>query len=382
MKTKFIQTSVLLLVLFMIGNTNGTAQLKQRSPKGANHKSSEKGKSPKEVNPLQIIEGKLLSWTVSTDDEIAYTPPGKWANVYGKTYYRYVERAHGAAIKVNQVAASTANILNPEQLKMITAIVSDQSKIETKGLANRALIARELIKWRNGGQGDEGMILKIANENGNMFTKLILQNASVYGKIFQSLTNEQKNAMAALRKTSDHAHSSTMVLSSIDKSFSKEERTVLKILLSDFFIWATGTEEMNRYIDSGRPAVFFGFANLRVKNRAGKNVSPGLRGEASKVVERLLDAKQKAALDQLIIDQANLLVSYYKERGDLASKIMGYQSANSTVDKQAISDLCVSSEVDEAKLAIIEAKGMAAIIQSFSPDQIKVLHDFKAKNNN
>jgi hypothetical protein len=382
MSKKIIRSLILISVFLVICFTDGTAQSKQHGQKKNHTNFSAEGQSAHEVDPLTIVEGKILSWAVSSDDEIAYTPPGKWANVYGKTYYRYVERANGAAIKVNEVAASAANILTPEQLEIIVSIVADQTTIETKGLANRSLIARELIKWREGDKGDENKILKLANENGILFKKLVLQSASAFGKVFQSLTIEQKSALSALRKSSDHASSGTRSLSVLDQSLSKEEHTVLRILLCDFFIWATGTEEMNRYIDSGRPAVFFGFANLRVKNRAGKNVSSGLRGEASKVIEKLLDSNQKVLLDQLIVNQANLLDSYYNERGDLAGKLMAFQLANSIIDENVISDLCVSSEVVEAKLAIVEAKGMAFIIQSLTPDQMKVLQDFKANKNN
>lgn len=47
------------------------------------------------VNPFQIVQGKILSWAVIIDEEITYTPPGKWVNLYGTVYYRYIERAAG-----------------------------------------------------------------------------------------------------------------------------------------------------------------------------------------------------------------------------------------------------------------------------------------------
>lgn len=224
------------------------------------------------------------------------------------------------------------------------------------------------------------MIKKLADNNGLLLAQLIKQSASVYGAIIQSLTNKQKNAMCEKRKISDHANSGTEILSAIDMSFSKDESTVLKSLLSDLFIWTTGLEEMNKVVDSGRPAVLFGFANLRIEDRAGEDVSSGLRGEASKIIANLLDKDQTAILDKLIVDQAGLLATYYSSRADLAHEVMSYQSANSTVNLDAISNLSSIGEAVEAELAITQAKGMASIIQRFTAEQMKVLLDFKAGN--
>lgn len=333
-----------------------------------------------EQDPLPIVQGKILSWAVSTDDEIAYTPPGKWVNIYGKTYYRYVERAEGAELKVNQIAASASNILTSEQINIITAIVSNQTKGEIQAITNRGTISRELIKFRNGENADEDLILKLANDNGIILGELVKQGASAYGEVFKSLTNTQKNALCEKRKISDHENSSTAIMSALGKAFTKDEHTVLNMLMADFFIWATGVEDMNKYVDAGRAAVFFGFANLRVEDRAGEEVSSGLRGESSKIIDNVLDDNQHATLDQLIIDQEKSLAAYYSTRADLAHEVMSYQSNNATINLNAITTIALNSEVVEAELAIIEAKAMASIIQSFSDEQMQVLLDFKYGN--
>lgn len=331
-------------------------------------------------DPLPIVEGKILSWAVSTDDEIAYTPPGKWVNVFGTVYYRYVERAEGANIKVNEVAASASNILTTEQLDMILEIVEVQAKGETQAITNRNLIARELIKWRDGDNADEQFILQLAQENGELLGRLIKQKAAVYGAIIKELSITQKNDMCELRKSSDHANSSTDILSSFDDSMSSEERNILRLLLSKFFIWTTSLEEMNKVVDTGRPAVYFGFANLRIEDRSGENVSAGLRGEVSKLVGNLISADQKTVLDQLITDQTNSLDTYYSSRAELAHEIMSYQVADAIADVDVISNLAILSELAEAELAIIQAKGMATIIRSFSQEQMQTLIDFKSGN--
>ena len=202
----------------------------------------------------------------------------------------------------------------------------------------------------------------------------------VLGEIYQELTDTQKDAMCELRKTSDHVTSNTDILTSLDSQLNKEERTVLRLILHKFFVWSTGLEAMNRLVDSGRPAVFFGFAYLRVDDRAGEEPSNGLRGEASKLIDNLLDENQGIILDKLIEDQADQLASYFKDRGDLASLIMNYQRANLTIDTDAIAQLSVSSEVVETALAISQAKAMGMIVQSLTTEQMKVLTDFKEGN--
>ena len=226
------------------------------------------------------------------------------------------------------------------------------------------------------------MILTLAEENGKLFANLIAQKTAVYGEIYNTLTNEQKNKLCELRKTSDHASSNTEAIETLEAQFKGDERSVMRLILSKFFIWVTGLEAYNQVVDTGRPAVYFGFANLRVEDRAGEDVSNGLRSEASKLVANLLDTNQSAIMDTLIDDQTIYLDSYYQTRADLASMIMTYQSENPTIDTNELLSLSVQSEVDEAKLAIVQAKGMGKIIRSLTADQFKVLTDFKAGNGN
>lgn len=144
-------------------------------------------------DPLPIVAGKLLSFAVSTADECAYTPPGKWVNLYGVVYYRYVERGTGdeknsVAGLVKESAEAVASILTNEQVSQLAAIVPQQLIWEDQARSNRDLIARELYKWRLGETGDETLILNLTSENGTILKDLVHQRTSVYGETFKSFT--------------------------------------------------------------------------------------------------------------------------------------------------------------------------------------------------
>lgn len=331
-------------------------------------------------DPLPIVQGKILSWAVSTDDEIAYTPPGKWVNVYGTVFYRYVERAQGDAIKVNEVAATTTNILTTSQVSQFKTILENQTLLEEKGIANRENIARELIKWKDGSNGNEAKVLELAEQNGQFFSDLIIERTEVFSDIFNSLSYTQRDSMCEIRKISNHSESDTTILDNLSDGLSSEQKSVLRLLLHKFFVWSTSLVEMTKLVDDGRPAVFFGFANLRVEDRAGDNPSSGLRGESSKLIANLLDQNQNEILNKLIEDQESSLNAYYETRADLAALLMDYQSENFTPDLSKISNISKSSELEEVKLGIIQAKAMGEIIQSFSQEQMQELIDFKEGN--
>ena len=334
---------------------------------------------------LPIVAGKLLSYTVSTEDECAYMPPGKWVNLYGIVYYRYVERGSGDdKVSVNglvkESAEAVASILTNDQLEEILAIVPQQLVWENQARINRDLISRELYKWKSGIEGDESLILDLSHENGGLLKNIIHQRTSVYSKIMKELSNEQKNGFC-LSRTSTNNEVNAEDLKDLKNQLSNDdEKTTLNLVLSKFFVWATGTEEMNQLVDDGRPAVYFGFANIRIEDRAGDDVSNGLRKEAADLIMNTLNSSQSTMLNHLVSLQENHLSTYFSTRADLASKLSGYLWNDLSVSTDELLNLCIASEVAESRLALLQAEEMGNIIQSMDATQLQVLIDFKERN--
>lgn len=334
---------------------------------------------------LPIVAGKLLSYAVSTEDECAYMPPGKWVNLYGMVYYRYVERGSGNnKISVNglvkESAETVASILNSDQLHQITSMVAQQLSWENQARNNRDIISRELYKWKSGTAGDEILILNLSNENGALLKNIIHQRTSIFASILKELSDEQKNSFC-LSRTLENNDIDPDDLKNLKNQLSNDdEKTTLNLILSKFFAWATGTEEMNQLVDDGRPAVYFGFANLRVEDRAGDDVSNGLRKEASDLIANTLNPAQTSILNNLISSQENYLSTYFLTRANLASELVGYLSNDSQINIDDLLDICINSEVAESQLAILQAKEMGNIIQSMDSTQLQILIDFKEGN--
>lgn len=333
---------------------------------------------------LPIVAGKLLSYAVSTADECAYMPPGKWVNLYGMVYYRYIERGSGdtkvsVSGLVKETAEAVASILTPEQLDKIIAIIPQQLAWENTARSNRDSIARELYQWKSGTAGDEALILSLSRENGTLLKNVIHQRTAVFAEIVNGLTTIQREGFC-LSRTTENDQIDPEDLKSLKNQLNNEaEKTTLNLVLSKFFVWATGTERMNQLVDDGRPGVYFGFANLRIEDREGEEVSNGLRKEASDLIVATMTTAQHNQLNNLVSAQESHLSTYFTTRANLATALVGYLNTPS-ISLEEVLEICINSEVAEAQLAILQAKEMGQIIQSFDATQWQILNDFKAGN--
>lgn len=327
---------------------------------------------------LQIVAGKLLSMAVSSEEEVAVSPPGKWVNTWGFTYFRYTERGTGRnKVSLNgllsKMADGAASVLNENQLRLMTNIVAHQENLEAEASKNREELIRELFQWRTKGKGDKARILALAEKNGQLLAELLNERRQAYEQICESLTSEQDKQLRAVRAGEFQSTKSVRKLAR-----SKKQKQELTLMLGKFITWSTGTPDMNRVIDAGRPAVFFGFANLRMANRNSGKRSQSLRGDASKTMLGLLNARQMTMLKELISEQAKYLKSYLDQRGQLGALLSRNPSTGAILETSMIKELCVGSEVAEAQLGIIQAERMSSIIRSFSDAQTLQLDRFKS----
>ena len=300
-------------------------------------------------------------------------------------YYRYIERGSGDdKVSVNglvkESAEVVASILTNDQLEEILAIVPQQLNWENQARINRDKISRELYQWKSGIEGDENLILNLSRENGELLKKIIHQRTTVYSNIMKELSNEQKNGFCLSRTLTNNEINPDDLKNLKNQLSNDDEKTTLNLVLSKFFVWATGTEEMNQLVDDGRPAVYFGFANIRIEDRAGDDVSNGLRKEASDLIINTLNSTQSTTLNNLVSLQENYLSTYFSTRVDLASKLSEYLWNDLSVNTDELLDLCITSEVAESRLALLQAEEMGNIIQSMDAHQLQVLIDFKEGN--
>lgn len=336
----------------------------------------------KEQDPLSIVSGKLLAFSVSSEEQVTTTPPGKWANLFGFTYFRYTERGSGkekASINglINDMAEGVIEQLDESGVEAMKSIVRQQGEIEVKANENRQEISRQMFQWREA-TGDEARILAIAEENGKLLSELLEQRIEVYSKTLSGMNAQQRMQLSAVRKGESIAENRKRVASLAGNREAKRELT---LLLGKFVTWATSTPEMSAVIDAGRPAVFFGFADLRIRNRQGNRPSTSLRRDASRIMLKTLDDSQREKLKELVDDQAALMKTYLETRGELAQALNPNSQQKSEIDWATIRDLCMESEVAEAKLGILQAQKMGEIVRSLSNSQVEILRGFVAVTN-
>jgi len=222
----------------------------------------------KEQDPLSIVSGKLLAFAVSSEEQVASTPPGKWANVFGFTYFRYTERGTGkqkANINglISKMAEGVIGQLDNESVEAIKSVAKKQSEIEIRAIQHRNEISRLLFQWREK-PGDESRILALAEDNGKLLAELLEQRITVYSQVLARMTAQQREGLTKVRK-GEYATTNARRVASMAKT--RDAKRELTLLFGKFVTWATSTAEMSEVIDAGRPAVFFGFANLRKTKR-------------------------------------------------------------------------------------------------------------------
>ena len=228
--------------------------------------------------------------------------------------------------------------------------------------------------------GNEALILSLSRENGTLLKNVTHQRTAVFAEIVNGLAATQREGLC-LSRTAENDQIDPEDLKNLKNQLSSEaEKTTLNLVLSKFFVWATGTERMNQLVDDGRPGVYFGFSNLRIEDRESEEVSNGLRRDASNLILETMNTTQQTRLNNLVVAQENHLSTYFITRANLATALVSYLTTTTKISPEELLDICINSQVAEAQLAIIQAKEMGHIIQSLDDDQWQILTDFKAGN--
>lgn len=339
--------------------------------------------SSREQDPLSILAGKLLAFAVSSKDEVATTPPGKWANVFGFTYFRYTERGSGHKKTslngmIGRMADGVASIIGEEKARSLAALSASQSKVEAAAIGAREAISRGLYAWRQGpfeGEAEaRAELLALGKANGERLADLLEERIPRYRAVLESLDASQLEQLARLRAGN---YDGPLDLSVRKLAPSREAKQVSTLILGKFLTWSTSTHEMASLIDAGRPAVFFGFAGLRLANRESSKVSSGLRRNASRVLLATLDEEQREALSAIVKEQETLLELYLSTRGALCALLNPKEWTQSGEPEwDEVRALCVVSEVTEVRLGLLQARRMGSLLATLTDEQRAELGQF------
>jgi hypothetical protein len=147
----------------------------------------------------------MFSWYAGSVDADVYFCPERHGTYFGSFYLKDIPAMSNSsyAIPTNMtgdMGEAMLKILTPDQAKLITGLV-DIQKPSLQGIVDtRREISSELRKFKDGSSADSTTVLNLMDQYGQLDGEIIYNLAINFNKVSQSLTDDQKTQLTALRK--------------------------------------------------------------------------------------------------------------------------------------------------------------------------------------
>jgi hypothetical protein len=147
----------------------------------------------------------MFSWYAGSVDADVYFCPERHGTYFGSFYLKDIPAMSNSsyAIPTNMtgdMGEAMLKILTPDQASLITGLVNIQ-KPSLQGIVDtRKTISTELRKFKDGSTTDSSTVLSLMDQYGQLDGEIIYNLAVNFTKVSQSLTDDQKTQLTALRK--------------------------------------------------------------------------------------------------------------------------------------------------------------------------------------
>ena len=147
----------------------------------------------------------MLSWYAGSVDADVYFCPERHGAYFGSFYLKDIPAMSNSsyAIPTNMtgdMGERMLNLLNATQAQQITELVEIQKPALQGIVDTREAIAMELRKFKEGNSADRDAVLKQMEQYGQLDGEIIYNLAVRFTAVGQSLSDEQKSQLIALRK--------------------------------------------------------------------------------------------------------------------------------------------------------------------------------------
>jgi hypothetical protein len=167
-------------------------------------KSATRGQS-KQVNVAYMTyASEFFSWYAGSVTADTYFCPERHGTYFGGFYMKDIpamgKRDYDISTEITGNSGETfLELLNADQRKLITNIVSTQKPLLQEIISVRQQISEQLRKYLDGGKPDEALVLSLGRRYGELDGEMSFLYASAFAKINQTITDEQRGAMMKLR---------------------------------------------------------------------------------------------------------------------------------------------------------------------------------------
>ena len=147
----------------------------------------------------------MFSWYAGTVDADVYFCPERHGTYFGSFYLKDIHAMSDPtyAIPTNitgDMGEAMLKIITADQAKLITSLVEIQKPYLLEIVDTREAISIELRKFKDGSEADSATALSLVDQYGQLDGEIIYNYALNFTKVYQSLTNDQKTQLMALRK--------------------------------------------------------------------------------------------------------------------------------------------------------------------------------------
>lgn len=318
-----------------------------------------------------------------------FLPPGKVSDYFGFQYMRDIDAAgagHSTSF-LTRIAHNVLHILNDAQKEQLVALAREQeADIRRFALMRFPLIAA----FRRNLEGQAP-----AGSNGLSRDAVVRQSAALYeldgelayhrarvmGTVLQSLTPQQKGALARLQFGDSRTWPD--VPEPLDKrSMPHEIHVAVMTYVSEMFSWQGGNIEADTYFCPERHGMYFGGFGMKTAPAMGKPnyaISTSLTGDSGEAFLSILTPEQRGVITSLPDMQRQQLREIVSTRRAIAAELRRFLVGH-TADKDRVLSLSRRYGELDGDLSHMYATAFARVGKSLSQLQKSQLQQLRASN--
>ncbi|WBW96340.1 Spy/CpxP family protein refolding chaperone [Oceanirhabdus sp. W0125-5] len=158
---------------------------------------------------LMTYASEMFSWYAGDVDSDTYFCPERHGTYFGSFYMKDMPAMGNPDYTISTSITGDSgkeflNILTDEQKKLITDLVDIQRDDLLEIVETRREIASQLREFINGTDVDQETILQLSRKYGELDGAIVHSYATHFSKVYETLTEEQKEQLVNLRNLDDY----------------------------------------------------------------------------------------------------------------------------------------------------------------------------------
>ncbi|MGE0145001.1 MAG: sulfatase-like hydrolase/transferase [Planctomycetota bacterium] len=324
------------------------------------------------------IVTRALTWLTGGAEENDYVSVGRLANYFGFVRFRV---ASGHMLSRGPVGQRCWELLDESQRDRMATLLDEQWSALERCREARQAINRRLEGMLVGVPATEDEVRELGKRFGVAEAELGLAQARGFADIVASLTGEQRERLAALRREAsagqlrNHRISGALRDGLRDRidDLSGRRGQELWNLCSRLVTWVTGTPADNDYDTAGKPSQHFGFVDLRIESGHGVT-----RNGIAEAVEAILTPAQGAELRLVAKQNESDFAAFFAARARV-NRALENGLVGRLIDRQEVLDAGAAQGLAEARMTWRQAQAFLRLRSQLREEQAQALVELRSR---